>query len=85
MFALKEKFPEGYKPIKRLSPDKIEEVRSLKTSFPELSNDDLAMRFKISAESIRHILKSQWRASKKESRKIDSRWKRRGSRINDSR
>lgn len=83
MFALKEKFPEGYKPIKRLSRDKIEELRELKRAFPELTNDDLAMRFKVSPESIRHVLKSQWKPDSKEQKKLQSRWKRRGERLQD--
>lgn len=83
MFALREKFPDGFKPIKRLSREKIEEVRDLKRAFPELTNDDLGMRFKVSPESIRHVLKSKWKPDAKEHKKLQARWKRRGDRLKD--
>ncbi|MCV5164004.1 hypothetical protein OFB65_27020, partial [Escherichia coli] len=33
--ALKEKFPEGWKPLKKLSPDALEGIRALHKQFPE--------------------------------------------------
>ncbi|KIM97405.1 hypothetical protein OIDMADRAFT_96520, partial [Oidiodendron maius Zn] len=59
--ALKEKFPEGWNPRKRLSPDALAGIRALHASMPTaFTTEHLAQRFEVSPEAIRRILKSKW-------------------------
>lgn len=84
--ALKEKFPEGWNPRKKLSPDAMEGIRGLHTQDPvKYSTPVLAEQFKVSPEAIRRILKSKW-ASKAGEEKIEERrdrWAKRHDRIWD--
>ena len=80
--SLRQKFPEGYKPIKRLSPDAIEGIRALHTSNPShFTTANLSQQFEVSPEAIRRILKSKWRPNGEEEEKRRERWERRGERI----
>ncbi|KAI1637086.1 hypothetical protein F4809DRAFT_606119 [Biscogniauxia mediterranea] len=80
--ALKEKFPEGWQPRKRLSPDACEGIRALHQQYPELySLPVLASHFKISPEAVRRILKSKWRPDPEEEIERQDRWFSRGKRI----
>ncbi|KAL0941063.1 mitochondrion organization and biogenesis protein [Colletotrichum truncatum] len=77
--ALKEKFPEGWNPRKRLSPDAIAGIKALNSQFPEeYTTTKLAAMFEVSPESIRRILRSKWQASPEEEEKRQERWFRRG-------
>ncbi|TDZ23416.1 Required for respiratory growth protein 9 [Colletotrichum orbiculare MAFF 240422] len=77
--ALQEKFPEGWMPMKRLSPDAVAGIRALHVQFPdEYSTPELARMFEVSPEAIRRILKSKWRASSEEEEARQERWYRRG-------
>ncbi|KAM7208483.1 hypothetical protein V8F20_001164 [Naviculisporaceae sp. PSN 640] len=59
--ALKEKFPEGWKPKKKMSPDAMAGIRALHRQFPDTyTTDVLAQKFEMSPEAIRRILKSKW-------------------------
>ncbi|KAI1506507.1 hypothetical protein F5X99DRAFT_364475 [Biscogniauxia marginata] len=80
--VLKEKFPEGWQPRKRLSPDACEGIRALHAQFPEqYPLWVLSEQFQISPEAVRRILRSKWRASPEEEMKRQDRWFSRGKRI----
>ncbi|KAH8677360.1 hypothetical protein BX600DRAFT_531239 [Xylariales sp. PMI_506] len=80
--SLKEKFPEGWQPRKRLSPDALEGIRALHSQFPEeFTTDVLATKFEVSPESIRRILKSKWVPNAEEEESRQERWFNRGKRI----
>ncbi|KAI0601901.1 hypothetical protein F4775DRAFT_539744 [Biscogniauxia sp. FL1348] len=80
--ALKEKFPEGWQPRKRLSPDACEGIRALHQQYPELySLPVLANHFQISPEAVRRILRSKWRPDPEEEIERQDRWFSRGKRI----
>lgn len=80
-FALREKFPEGWRPPRKLNRDEMDELRALKNSQRSLSNKDLADHFKISPEAVRRILKSKWRPTENEAKNQSERWKRRGKKL----
>ncbi|KAK1254309.1 hypothetical protein MKX08_008304 [Trichoderma sp. CBMAI-0020] len=80
--ALKEKFPEGWQPRKRLSPDALAGIRALNAQFPETyTTEALADKFQVSSEAIRRILKSHWRPSSLEEEDRQQRWFRRGKQV----
>ncbi|KAI1344067.1 hypothetical protein F5Y15DRAFT_368977 [Xylariaceae sp. FL0016] len=80
--ALKEKFPEGWTPRKRLSPDALEGIRALHQQFPEqYTTPVLAAQFEVSPEAIRRILRSKWAATPEEEEDRQDRWFRRGKGI----
>jgi len=59
--ALKEKFPEGWAPRKKMSPDAMAGIRALHREFPDMyTTEVLAAKFEMSPEAIRRILKSKW-------------------------
>jgi hypothetical protein len=79
---LKEKFPDGWKPRKRLSPDALAGIRALNAQFPDVyTTQNLADKFEMSAEAIRRILKSKWQPDEEEDRERQERWHRRGMQI----
>lgn len=78
--ALKKKFPDGWMPRKRLSPDAISGIRALNQQFPSLySTAMLARKFEVSPEAIRRILRTRWEP-KSEAEEADRhrRWFKRG-------
>jgi hypothetical protein len=80
--ALKEKFPEGWVPRKRLSPDALAGIRALHQQFPEeYTTEVLASKFEVSPEAIRRILKSKWEPKPEEEIDRQERWFSRGKRI----
>ncbi|PNP49065.1 hypothetical protein THARTR1_10139 [Trichoderma harzianum] len=80
--ALKEKFPEGWQPRKRLSPDALAGIRALNAQFPDVyTTDALADKFQVSREAIRRILKSNWRPSVDEEEDRQQRWFKRGKQV----
>ncbi|KAI5458009.1 hypothetical protein BGZ63DRAFT_392443 [Mariannaea sp. PMI_226] len=82
--ALKEKFPEGWNPRKRLSPDALAGIRALNAQFPDVyTTSTLASRFEVSPENIRRILKSKWQPNSDEERRRQDRWYKRGMQIWD--
>lgn len=77
--AAKAKFPDGWKPHKRLSPDALAGIRALNAQFPDVyTTQALADRFAVSPEAIRRILKSKWTPSAREDEDRQGRWHRRG-------
>ncbi|EEU44184.1 uncharacterized protein NECHADRAFT_26980, partial [Fusarium vanettenii 77-13-4] len=77
--ALKEKFPEGWRPRKRLSPDALAGIRALNAQFPDVyTTAALATKFEVSPEVIRRILRSKWQPTIKEEESRQERWFRRG-------
>lgn len=79
---LKAKFPDGWKPIKRLSPDALAGIRALNAQFPDIyTTSNLAAKFEVSPENIRRILKSHWQPSAEEEQSRQERWHRRGMQI----
>jgi hypothetical protein len=80
--ALKEKFPEGWKPLKKLSPDALAGIRALHAQSPEqYTTEVLANSFKISPEAVRRILKSKWTPNSEEETDRQRRWMNRGKSI----
>ncbi|EPS28285.1 hypothetical protein PDE_03231 [Penicillium oxalicum 114-2] len=80
--ALEKKFPQGWNPPKRLSPDALEGIRHLHATAPEqFTTAVLAEEFKVSPEAIRRILKSRWRPSETEAETRRKRWEKRHERI----
>lgn len=80
--ALREKFPEGWNPPKKLSPDALDGIRHLHASNPErFTTEVLAAEFKVSPEAIRRILKSRWKPNETEMESRRQRWERRHERI----
>ncbi|KAI1179686.1 hypothetical protein F4777DRAFT_533638 [Nemania sp. FL0916] len=80
--ALKEKFPEGWQPRKRLSPDALDGIRQLHQQFPQqYTTEVLARHFEVSPEAIRRILKSKWTPSSEEEMDRQRRWFNRGKGI----
>ena len=80
--ALEKKFPTGWNPQKKLSPDALDGIRQLHATAPErFTTSVLAEEFKVSPESIRRILKSKWKPSGQEVESRRKRWERRHERI----
>lgn len=81
--AMKEKFPEGWKPRKRLSPDALAGIRALNAQFPDIyTTQALADKFEVSPEAIRRILKSKWQPrTAEEEQDRQERWFRRGKQV----
>ncbi|KAJ5599126.1 mitochondrion organization and biogenesis protein [Penicillium hetheringtonii] len=78
----KKKFPDGWNPAKRLSPDALDGIRHLHATAPDrFTTAVLAEEFKVSPEAIRRILKSKWRPSENEMEKRRVRWENRHERI----
>lgn len=77
--ALKKKFPEGWNPRKKLSPDAMTGIRALNRQFPEeYTAEALAKKFEVSPEAIRRILRSKWAPSPEEELRRQARWFQRG-------
>ncbi|KAK7948197.1 Required for respiratory growth protein 9 [Apiospora aurea] len=80
--ALDEKFPEGWAPRKRLSPDALDGIKALHAQFPEeYTTPVLAAKFQVSPEVIRRILKAKWQPSPEEEERRQDRWFTRGKNI----
>ncbi|KAI1781010.1 hypothetical protein F4818DRAFT_397480 [Hypoxylon cercidicola] len=80
--ALREKFPSGWSPRKRLSPDALEGIRALHAQFPEdYPTEVLAAKFAVSPEAIRRILRSRWTPRPDEEEARQERWFNRGKNI----
>ncbi|KAJ5729448.1 mitochondrion organization and biogenesis protein [Penicillium malachiteum] len=80
--ALDKKFPDGWNPQKKLSPDAMDGIRQLHASAPEkFTTAVLSKEFKVSPESIRRILKSKWKPSGDEMESRRKRWEKRHERI----
>lgn len=80
--SLQQKFPEGWSPRKRLSPDALEGIRALHSQFPEdYTTEVLAEKFEVSPEAIRRILRSKWTPSTQEEEERQTRWFNRGKNI----
>ncbi|KAJ9141924.1 hypothetical protein NKR23_g7618 [Pleurostoma richardsiae] len=79
---LKKKFPEGWRPRKRLSPDALEGIRALNAQFPdEYTTEALAEKFEVSPEAMRRILKSKWQPNSEEEEERQERWFNRGKQV----
>jgi hypothetical protein len=80
--ALRKKFPEGWNPRKKLSPDALAGIRALNRQFPnEYSTEVLAKRFEVSPEAIRRILRSKWAPTSEEEESRQERWFNRGKQV----
>ncbi|KAF4583413.1 Required for respiratory growth protein 9 mitochondrial [Pleurotus pulmonarius] len=63
--VMKEKFPDGWEPPRKLSREAMEGLRDLHRFSPEtFTTSVLADKFKISSEAVRRILKSKWQPPK---------------------
>ncbi|GAB0135551.1 hypothetical protein EsDP_00003884 [Epichloe bromicola] len=80
--ALKQKFPDGWAPRKRLSPDALAGIRALNAQFPDVyTTQALAAKFEISPEAIRRMLRTNWAPSADEEQDRQERWFRRGKQV----
>lgn len=62
---MKERFPDGWNPPRKLSREAMDGLRQLHHVDPEKFNTPvLAERFKISPEAVRRILRTRWEPSK---------------------
>lgn len=58
---MKQKFPQGWNPPKRISREAMDQVRALHKMDPQRhSTEMLAGQFRISPEAVRRILRSRW-------------------------
>lgn len=78
--VLAKKFgPEGWAPLKKLSPEAIDGIRTLHAHHPDrFRTGELAKLFEVSAEAIRRVLRSKWRPTAEEQIDRMERWERRG-------
>lgn len=75
--ALKEAYPDGWKPPKKLSREAMDGLRLLHSENPEIfTTPILADKFRISAEAVRRILKSKWEPTRERKIKLAAREKR---------
>lgn len=59
--VMKERFPDGWNPPRKLSREAMDGLRALHAHDPETFNTPaLAEKFRISPEAVRRILKSKW-------------------------
>jgi hypothetical protein len=73
---MKEKFPDGWAPPRKVSRDAMDGLRQLRALDPEtFTTEVLAERFKISPEAVRRILKSKWMPSKERKNELVKREK----------
>ena len=80
--ALTEKFPGGWQPRKKLSPETMQGLRDLHEGNPQqYTTEILAGMFKVSPEAVRRILKSKWRPTDEEQEDRLRRWDKRGEQI----
>lgn len=80
--ALAKKFPDGWRPQKRLSPDAIAGIRALHAQMPQqYTTQALSQEFGVTAEAIRRILKSKWTPSPEEETDRQRRWFKRGQQV----
>jgi hypothetical protein len=72
--VLKESFPNGWSPPKRLSRAAMEGLRILHMQDPEVFTTPLlASKFRISPEAVRRILKSKWEPSRERRQELAER------------
>ncbi|KZP15307.1 hypothetical protein FIBSPDRAFT_705925, partial [Athelia psychrophila] len=63
--VIKEAFPSGWQPPKKLSRDAMEGLRLLHKQNPDIfTTPVLAEKFRISPEGVRRVLKSKWEPSR---------------------
>ncbi|KAF8919746.1 hypothetical protein CPB85DRAFT_1153068, partial [Mucidula mucida] len=63
--VIKEKFPDGWNPPRKLSREAMDGLRSLHQFEPDkFTTPFLADKFKISPEAVRRILKAKWEPTK---------------------
>lgn len=80
--AIREKFPDGWSPRRRLSPDALAGIRALHAQMPqEYNTAALASTFGVSPEDIRRILGSKWTPNSWEETDRQRRWFNRGKEI----
>lgn len=80
--ALKKKFPEGWNPRKKLSPDALVGIKALHKQFPqEYTTQVLAEKFEVSPEAIRRILKANWTPTPEQEFARQERWFNRGKQV----
>jgi uncharacterized protein YnzC (UPF0291/DUF896 family) len=72
--VLKESFPDGWSPPKKLSREAMEGLRMLHTQNPEIfTTPVLASKFRISPEAVRRILKSKWEPTRERRQELAER------------
>jgi len=65
--ALREKFPDGWAPPRKLSRDAMDGLRTLHAHDPTtFSTPVLADKFRISPEAVRRILRSRWQPTREQ-------------------
>jgi hypothetical protein len=80
--ALKEKIPEAWNPLKRLSPDALVGIRAIHAQFPaQYTTSVLAAKFEVSPEVIRRILRAKWKPNEEEEIDRQRRWFTRGIKV----
>lgn len=63
--VMREKYPDGWNPPKKISREAMDGLRTLHSSNPDIfTTPVLADKFRISPEAVRRILKSRWAPSR---------------------
>ena len=76
------KYPDGWNPLKKLSPDAISGIRALHAQMPlQYTTEALAQEFEVSPEAIRRILRSKWTPNSDEETERQKRWFKRGEAV----
>lgn len=74
--VIKEAFPSGWQPPKKLSRDAMEGLRLLHKQNPDIfTTPVLAEKFRISPEGVRRVLKSKWEPTRERRQKLAMREK----------
>jgi len=60
---IKDKERGPWRPAKKLSRDKMEEIRREKLENPEVKTQELAQEYKVNYAAVKRILRSKWRPS----------------------
>ncbi|GAA6024763.1 hypothetical protein JCM8202_001247 [Rhodotorula sphaerocarpa] len=72
--ALRQQFPEGWAPPKRISREAMDLIRTMHVTNPDqYSTGALAQHFKVSPEAVRRILKSRFQLPKAEADRREAR------------
>jgi hypothetical protein len=72
--VLKESFPDGWSPPKRLSREAMDGLRIFHAQNPDIfTTPVLASKFRISPEAVRRILKSKWEPTRERRQKLAER------------
>ena len=84
--TMKERFPDGWNPPRKLSREAMDGLRALHAHDPEtFSTPVLAARFRVSPEAVRRVLRSRWMPKPEERAKLLEKERRRREEFKEKR